>query len=186
MYAKKFTALLTAVMITVILSACGGADIPISRLSFGMSEEEVKAVVSAKSDDGEMFSDSSFPVYVGNNDIDEAVTSCMFVYGDGGLRWIIMTTDEMPREECFAVKDRLIQKLNGLYGVSDGDWEIKNDGCSNYCEYSRDDYNRFTQLSIRIFDVGENNFFLQLTINCPRYMYGSEDNTENIPVIPKS
>lgn len=188
MKAGKSLAILTAIIITAAFSACGGggADIPISRLSFGMSEDEVKAVVSVKPDDGEIFSDSAFPVYVGNNDIGEAITSCMFVYGDSGLRWIFMTSDEMPREECFAARDRLIQKLNGLYGVSDSDWEIENDGFSNYCEYGRDDYDKFIQLSIRLFDTGENNFCIQFSINCPSYMYDHEDNNVHTPVIPKN
>ena len=170
MLIKKWTALLAAVIITAAFSACGigGADIPISRLSFGMSENQVKAVLSAKTDNS--FSDSAFPVYVGTNDIDEAVTSCMFAYDDCGLYEIFMLSDDMPREECFAARDRLIGKLSGLYGVPESD------GYKNFLNYRNED-GQLIQLYIRLYN-GVQEDSASITLIFKSY--------DDIPVIPKN
>lgn len=176
MLIKKWTALLATVIITAAFSACGigGAEIPISRISFGMSENQVKAVVSAKTDNA--FSDPAFPVYVGTNDIDEAVTSCMFAYDDCGLYEIYMLSDDMPCEECFAARDRLVKNLSAAYGVPESDWETESDGYKNFLNYRNED-GQLIRLYIRLYN-GVQDDSASITLIFKSY--------DDIPVIPKN
>ena len=190
MFTKKITVIFTAVIMLLTLSACGnsGADIPISRLEFGMSEEQVKAVV--KADVATEYSDSAFPVYAGTIDIDEDLRDCMFVFGSGGLYEIFLSSDEMTQEECFALRDKLIRKLSGLYGVSEDDWELENDGYANFYNYINEN-GHLMQLYVRLYDI-EDSSSLMLIFRSGAHSFSIFDDeeyinsVENIPVIPKN
>ena len=191
---KKLNAVIVTIILLLSLSACGnsGADIPISRLEFGMGEEEVKSVIRAEPSDREEYSDSAFPVYVGTIDIDEDLRDCMFVFGSGGLYEIFLSSGEIPQEECFALRDKLIRKLSGLYGVSEDDWDIENDGYANFYNYINEN-GRLIQLYIRLYDIGgeDSTSFLRLIFRSADHSFSMFDDEEyinsieNIPVIPK-
>lgn len=169
----------TAVLILLLtLAACGnsGADIPISKLEFGMSEEQIKAVVKAAPD--EEYS-SMLASYKGSIDLAEDSWICSFSCGENGLDEIHLYKEQMASEECFCLRDELIQKLCGLYDVSQDDWEIENDGYSNYCEYRRESGRRI-QLYIRLYDDDEDKMSMLFII---RADYVKND--EKISVIPK-
>lgn len=171
-----------AIILTVIsillmtFSACGksGADIPISRLEFGMSEEQVKAVVKVAP--AEEYSDDLFTAYRGSLDIADGLWVFSFYCGENGLYKIFLGGEDMSREECFASRDRLIKNLSGLYGVPESDWEIKNDGYSNFLDYISED-GQLIQLYIRLYD-GEQEDSANIIILLESY--------EKIPVIPKN
>lgn len=186
---KKLTAVIVTVILLIPLAACGnsGADVPISRLEFGMSEEQVKAVVKANV--VTEYSDSAFPVYAGTIDIDEDLRDCMFVFGSGGLYEIFISSDEMTQEECFALRDKLIRKTSELYGVSEEDWEIENNGYANFYNYINEN-GRLMQLYIRLYDI-EDSSSLMLIFRSDAHSFSIFDDEEyinsieKIPVIPK-
>ena len=191
---KKLTAVIVTVILLLSLSACGnsGADIPISRLEFGMSEEKVKSVIRAEPSDGDEYSDSAFPVYIGTNDIDDDLQDCMFVFNSGRLYEIFLSSGEILQEDCFALRDKLIRKLSGLYGVSEDDWKIENNGYTNYYNYTNEN-GRLIQLCVRLYDIGDEGStnFLWLIFRSADHSFSMFDDEEyinsieNIPVIPK-
>lgn len=171
------TIILTVISILLLtLAACGnsGADIPISRLEFGMSEEQVKSVVKIAPD--EEYSDDMFTSYKGSIDIADGLWVFSFYCDEIGLYEIFLVGDDMPQEECFASRDRLIKNLSGLYGVSESDWKIENDGYSNFLDYINED-GQLIQLYIRLYD-GEQEGSASITMLLKSY--------DNIPVIPKN
>lgn len=177
MYAKKLTAILTAVIITVMLSACGsgGADIPISRLKFGMSEEDVKAIIKADIDTE--YSEPKMPLYIGTTDIAGDIWHCSFLFSDNDkLQEIFLIGGNVSWEECFAARDSLIKNLSISYGVPESDWEIKNDGYSNFLNYKNKD-GQLIQLYIRLYD-GEQEDTASITMIFKSY--------DDISVIPKN
>ena len=151
MFNKKITVIFTAVIMLLTLAACGnsGADISISMLEFGMSEEQVKAIVKIAPD--EEYSDDMFTAYRGSLDIADGLWVFSFYCNENGLYEIFLGGDDMSREECFASRDKLIKNLSGLYGVSESDWKIENDGYSNFLDYINED-GQLIQLFIRLYD----------------------------------
>lgn len=172
---KKTAAALLAAVMLLALAACGnGADIPLSKLSFGMSEEEVKAVIKSAPD--EEYSDEMFTAYRGKLDIAEGLWVLSFYCGGGGLYEIFLGGDDMPREECFAARDELMKNLSGLYGVPESGWEIQNDGRANFLTYRNGD-GQSIQLYVRLFE-GEQDGSASILLILQSY--------DNMSVIPKN
>lgn len=177
MLVKKLILLFTTVIITAAFSACGGgdSDIPMSKLSFGMSMEEVQSVIKINpqpDNDFEFILD-----YIGTFDIDSNTWHSSFWFNDDDKLWeIFLAGDDMPHEECFDYKDELIKNLSGLYGVPESDWDIQNDGYSNFLDYRNED-EQLIQLYIRLYD-GEQEDSACITMLLKSY--------DDIPVIPKN
>lgn len=109
------------------------AGICLAELYFGMSREEAEAAVRADLDKDML--NMYYSVY--NNisiDLDENFKSAMFSYGESGLDEITLNLKEMPQKEGFELKDELISKLGGIYGVKTDDWKIESGGYVNYCK----------------------------------------------------
>lgn len=148
---KKLAVIFISSVFLLLISACagGGADIPISRLKFGMSEEQVKSVVKAAPD--EEYSDDPFVLYKGSLDLAEGVWRSSFYCGDGGLNEIFLISEDMPREECFAARNELMKKLSGLYGLLESNWKIENDSFANLLNYQNEN-GQLIQLYIRLWE----------------------------------
>ena len=109
------------------------ADMCLAELYFGMSREEAEAAVNADPDEDML--NMYYSVY--NNisiDLDENFKSATFSYGESGLDEITLNLNELPQKEGLELKDELISKLSGIYGIASDDWEIVSDGYSNYCK----------------------------------------------------
>ncbi|MDE5742495.1 MAG: hypothetical protein K2H90_08625 [Oscillospiraceae bacterium] len=170
---KKLTAIFTAVIMTLTFSACG-ADIPISKLKFGMSEEQVKAAVKVAPYDE--YSDDMFVAYRGSIDIFADLWVFSFYCDENGLYEIFLGGDDMPREECFVSRDMLMKKLSELYGVPESDWKIENDGWANFLNYQNED-GQLIQLYVRLWE-GEKDDSACITLLMKSY--------DDISVIPKN
>lgn len=175
---KKIAAIILITAMLFTLAACGnGADIPLSKMSFGMSEERVKAVVKAAPD--EEYSDMMLASYKGSIDLAEGSWICSFSFIEDCLDEIYLYKEPMTSEECLSLRDELIRKLSELYSVSQDDWKIENDGYSNYCEYTSESEKRI-QLLIRIYDEdGGMSILFIIRANFTQ-------NDEKISVIPKN
>lgn len=178
MYAKKFTALLTAVMITIVLSACGGGRrvIPVSKLEFGMTKEQVIALMDSEPD----MSEDDYDVYLYRpSDLDARLNSCIFNYnGTGRLYGFFIESDYCEENEAEALRDDLMKKFDALYKFSDDGWLINDAGSG----YSRVDFEKKLTVMVRV-NSDEEGFTASVTIMSDTH--SEDENAENIPVIPK-
>lgn len=152
------------------------ADMCLAELYFGMSREEAEAAVNADLDEDML--NMYYSVY--NNisiDLDENFKSAAFSYGESGLDEITLNLKEIPQKEWLEIKDELISKLSGIYGVGSNDWEIKSDGYSNYCESSSG-----VSVFLRVYDSGDN---IVGSLMLTSWEHRSFKNVEKLSVINK-
>ncbi len=109
------------------------AGMCLSELYFGMSRDEAEAAVNAELDEETL--NPFYSIYSDISvDLDENFTSASISYGESGLDEITLYSGKLTEEEGFELKDSLISRLGELYGLSENDWDIENDGFSNYCK----------------------------------------------------
>ena len=108
------------------------ADICLSNLSFGMGRQEAEAAVNASLDE-EMLN-PYYSIYSDITvDLDERLNAAQLSYGESGLYQVSLFSGEQPENVSFELRDKLIEQLSGIYGFAPEDWDIENDGITNYC-----------------------------------------------------
>lgn len=108
------------------------ADICLSELSFGMGRQETEAAISAPLDE-EMLN-PYYSIYSNVSvDLDERLNAAELSYGESGLYQVSLFSGEQPEKVSFELRDKLIEQLSGIYGFVPEDWDIENNGITNYC-----------------------------------------------------
>lgn len=124
-------------------------DVRLSELSFGMSPEEVEAVVRAKPDAG-------VPYYQKlHTDLDLRFSHGYFTYNENGLFEVYFSTNCISQSSAESLTQKLISKFSKIYGFSSEDWDTQNDGIQNYCR-NEEGYSVY----IRSMSVPEGSFVL--------------------------
>ena len=109
------------------------ADMCLSLLSFGMGRQEAEVAINAPLDE-EMLN-PYYSIYSDITvDLDERLNAAQLSYGESGLYEISLYNGAHPEKESFELRDKLIEQLSGIYGFAAEDWEIENDGLTNYCK----------------------------------------------------
>ncbi len=108
------------------------ADMCLSLLSFGKGRQEAEAAINAPLDE-EMLN-SYYSIYSDITvDLDERLNAAQLSYGESGLYQVSLFSGEQPENVSFELRDKLIEQLSGIYGFAPEDWDIENDGITNYC-----------------------------------------------------
>jgi len=108
------------------------ADICLSDLSFGMGRQETEAAIAAPLDE-EMLN-PYYSIYSNVSvDLDERLNAAELSYGESGLYQVSLFSGEQPENVSFELRDKLIEQLSGIYGFVPEDWDIENNGITNYC-----------------------------------------------------
>lgn len=108
------------------------ADMCLSLLSFGMGRQEAEAAVNASLDE-EMLN-PYYSIYSDITvDLDERLNAARLSYGESGLYQVSLFSGEQPENVSFELRDKLIEQLSGIYGFVPEDWDIENNGITNYC-----------------------------------------------------
>ena len=108
------------------------ADICLSELSFGMGRQETEAAIAAPLDE-EMLN-PYYSIYSNVSvDLDERLNAAELSYGESGLYQVSLFSGEQPENVSFELRDKLIEQLSGIYGFVPEDWDIENNGITNYC-----------------------------------------------------
>lgn len=147
------------------------ADICLSKLCFGMSADEAAEVIDAEIEvsagDMEFYSNVSF-------DLDKSFREGYIVYGDH-ICQIVMNTEFMAEKEAVGVKENIMKKLNNIYGLTYGSWDVGITG-NDICLV-----NGTITLELGINKAGKN-AMVALTMTSPKHM--GSGNTDKISVFP--
>lgn len=177
MLAKKLILLFLTVMITVTLSACasGRRVIPVSKLEFGMTKEQINALMDSEPD----MSGDDYDVYLYiPSDLDARLNSCIFNYnGAGRLYGFFIESDYCGESEAEALRGELMEKFDALYEFSDDGWLLNDEETG----YSRVDFEKKLAVMVRV-NTDEDGFTASVTIMSDTH--SEDENAENIPVIP--
>lgn len=146
------------------------ADICFSKLSFGMSAIEASEIIKTEPETSagacDFYSNVSF-------DLDESFCEGYIVY-DFGISQVVMNTTFISEKKAAELRDSVIGKLNGIYGLSNRDWTVGYNGIDNVCIVG----GRITlQLSL---NQSGDKVLVALTITSPAHMIN--DNAEKIPI----
>lgn len=184
---KKLTAVLIASLLLIALSSCGnsGGDktISVSKLEFGMTEEQVIAVIGAEPDDA-----SEGFVYMLPSDVfDKRLNRCSFGYVADKLYAVSLDSSRIPESDAVSVRNDILKQVEDVYGFSEDDWNYYDGGKSEW-------YNTHTHVTeTEIFYIGVSVFeydepddayevLLTIMYDYPRDFKFFETN----PIIPKS
>lgn len=108
------------------------ADMCLSLLSFGMGRQEAEVAINAPLDE-EMLN-PYYSIYSNVSvDLDERLNAAELSYGESGLYQVSLFSGEQPENVSFELRDKLIEQLSGIYGFVPEDWDIENNGITNYC-----------------------------------------------------
>lgn len=178
MKVKKIAALIIMSVMLLTLSACasGRRVIPLSRLEFGMTKEQVNDLMDSEPD----MSGDGYDVYLDrSSDLDARLNSCIFNYnGAGRLYAFFIESDCLEKNEAEAMQKDIMDKLDALYSFSDEDW-LLNDTQSGY---SRVDFDQKLAVMVRV-NTDEDGSAVSVTIMSD--IHSEDENAENISVIPK-
>lgn len=177
---KKLTAIIVTIIMLIPLAACGKkADgvIPLYKLEFGMTREQVNALMDAEPDtEGDGY---DMYLYI-PSDLDERLNSCIFNYnGASRLYGLYIETDYCKESEAESVRKDIMEKLNSLYGFSADGWEFGEAKNS----YSYIDADRKLGIMTRV-NNDEEGYSASVTILSD--IHSEDENADNIPVIPKN
>lgn len=180
---KKLTAVIAAVILLISLAACGKKTdgvIPVSKLEFGMTREQVNALIDAEPDiEGD---DYDVYIYI-PSDFDERLNSCIFNYnGAERLFGVYIESDYMKESEAEALlTDIITEKLYSLYGFSENSWVYDFDEEDNSFTFVNADEKIAIMTQINSYDEG---FNASVTIMSDEH--NEDENADNIPVIQKN
>lgn len=175
---KKITSIIISVLLLMTFSACasGRRVIPVSKLEFGMTREQVISLMDSEPDmDGD-----DYDIYLDRpSDLDARLNSCIFNYnGAGRLCSLFIESDYCEESEAETMRGELMEKLDGLYSFSDNDW-LPNDAETGY---SRVDFERKLVVMVRV-NTDEDGSAVSVTIMSDTH--SEDESAGNIPVIPK-
>lgn len=178
MYAKKITAAIITAILLLTLSACRGGRrvIPVTKLEFGMTKEQITALMDSEPD----MSGDDYDVYLYiPSDLDARLNSCIFNYnGAGRLYGFFIESDYCEESEAEALRDDLMEKFDALYEFSDDGWLLNDEETG----YSRVDFEKKLAVMVRV-NTDEDGFTASVTIMSDTH--SEDENAENISVIPK-
>lgn len=175
---KKITAVIITAILLLILSACRGGRrvIPVTKLEFGMTKEQITALMDSEPD----MSGDDYDVYLYiPSDLDARLNSCIFNYnGAGRLYGFFIESDYCEESEAEALRDDLMEKFDALYEFSDDGWLLNDEETG----YSRVDFEKKLAVMVRV-NTDEDGSTASVTIMSDTH--SEDENAENISVIPK-
>ncbi|MDE7302792.1 MAG: hypothetical protein K2N60_05685 [Oscillospiraceae bacterium] len=180
---KKLTAVIVTVILLIPLAACGKKTdgvIPVSTFEFGMTREQVNALIDAEPDiEGD---DYDVYLYI-PSDFDERLNSCIFNYnGAERLFGVYIESDYIKESEAEALlTDIITEKLYSLYGFSENSWVYDFDEEDNAFTFVNADEKIAIRTQINSYDEG---FNVSVTVMSDEH--NEDENADNIPVIPRN
>lgn len=176
---KKITAAIITSILLLTLSACWGGRhvIPVTKLEFGMTKEQITALMDSEPD----MSGDDYDVYLYiPSDLDARLNSCIFNYnGAGRLYGFFIESDYCEEAEAEALRDDLMEKFDALYSFSDDGWLLNDEETG----YSRVDFEKKLAVMVRV-NTDEDGSTASVTIMSDTH--SEDENAENISVIPKN
>lgn len=160
------------------LAACARTRhvIPLSKLEFGMTREQVNSFFEAEPD---MTGDDYDSYLYIPSDLDARLNSCIFRYNGGGrLFSVYIESDYMKESEAEALRQDVAETVNALYGFSEDGWVFGEEKNS----YTYVDFDRKLAVMTRV-NSYEEGFNVSLTIMSDEH--NEDENAGNFPVIPK-
>lgn len=133
---KKTIVILIMSILLVGLSACGkngGKILPINKLEFGMTREQVNSIIAAEPDD--TIDDLKWitDVYLLPSDFNKRLSECHFGYnGNSQLYGVKFNSNQLPESEALSMQEELMKQLEDLYGFSEEDWDYCDGDVSTY------------------------------------------------------
>lgn len=180
---KRLAAVIVTVILLIPLTACekkADGVIPVSKLEFGMTREQVNAFIDAEPDiEGD---DYDVYLYI-PSDLDERLNSCIFNYnGAERLFSVYIESDYMKESEAEALlTDIITEKLYSLYGFSESSWVYEFDEEENSFTFVNADEKIAIRAQINSYDEG---FNVSVTVMSDEH--NEDENADNIPIIPKN
>lgn len=176
---RKIAAVIISSILLLTLSACasGRRVIPVSKLEFGMTKEQINALMDSEPD----MSGDDYDVYLYiPSDLDARLNSCIFNYnGAGRLYGFFIESDYCGESEAEALRGELMDKFDALYEFSDDGWLLNDEETG----YSRVDFEKKLAVMVRV-NTDEDGYTASVTIMSDTH--SEDENAENIPVIPKN
>lgn len=176
---RRIAAVILASILLLTLSACasGRRVIPVSKLEFGMTKEQINSLVDSEPD----MSGDDYDVYLYiPSDLDARLNSCIFNYnGAGRLYGFFIESDYCGESEAEALRGELMDKFDALYEFSDDGWLLNDEETG----YSRVDFEKKLAVMVRV-NTDEDGCTASVTIMSDTH--SEDENAENIPVIPKN
>ncbi|MCM1330741.1 MAG: hypothetical protein NC253_15070 [Ruminococcus sp.] len=176
---KKTAAAIFAAVMLFALAACGRTRhvIPVSELEFGMTREQVNALIDGEPD----ITGDDHDIYLEiPSDLDARLNSCIFNYnGAGRLFALYIESDYAEETDAEKLREDITEKLNALYGFSEDGWTFGEEKNS----FTYVDIDRKISLMTRVnsYDEGFN-----ASVTFMSGDHSEDENAENFPVIPKN
>lgn len=160
------------------------ADISLSRLAFGMTEEVAETIINTEYDQ------KIFRRYIYEKvslDFDENFERAYLVF-DHNLEEIDLNSVLIPKEDCLEFKTKIKTKINEIYGLTDDDWQERDaadDPMSRSNEYCTLDNG--VEISIFRFVIPDwitDDSGATMGVRFLSTAHKNGDDIEDIPVIP--
>ena len=187
MNTKKLTAVILTSILLLSLSACGnsGGDkaIPLSKLEFGMTEEQVINAIGAEPDDT-----SEVSVYMLSSDVfDKRLNRCSFRYVTDKLYGVSLDSDRIPESDAVSLRNDILKQVEDVYGFSEDDWNYYDvGGFEWYYTHTHVTETEIFYIDVPVFEYDEPDgtyeVSLKIMYDYPRDFKFFETN----PIIPKN